>query len=77
MAFADPRVQIKSSSTFRRNKCPLLYQNLRKALKAELEKDLKDVNGVGLTTDGWTSRNNDPYQSLTLHYINKDFNLKR
>jgi hypothetical protein len=50
---------------------------LRKALKAELEKDLKDVNGVGLTTDGWTSRNNDPYQSLTLHYINKDFNLKR
>jgi hypothetical protein len=43
----------------------------------ELEKDLADVDGVGFTTDGWTSRNNDPYQLLTLHYITKDFKLKR
>jgi len=32
---------------------------------------------VAFTTDGWTSRNNDPYESLTLHYVSKDFELKK
>jgi hypothetical protein len=38
---------------------------------------LAEVDCIGLTTDGWTSRNNDPFQSLTLHYVDKNFNLKR
>ena len=28
-------------------------------------------------TDGWTSRANEPYQALTLHYITKSFELER
>jgi hypothetical protein len=41
------------------------------------QKDLPDVTTVAFTTDGWTSRQNDPYQSLTVHYISKEFELKR
>jgi hypothetical protein len=77
LEFADPKVTVKHSSTFRRRKCQLLHDSVKKAVEDVLQKDLPEVTGVGFTTDGWTSRQNDPYQSLTLHYINKDFELKR
>ena len=31
---------------------------------------------AAFTTDGWTARNGDPFVSLTLHYVTKDFELK-
>jgi hypothetical protein len=75
--FADPKVTVKSSGTFRRRKCQLLHKSVKKAVDDVLEKDLPEVNGVAFTTDGWTSRQNDPFQSLTLHYVSKNFELKR
>jgi hypothetical protein len=73
----DPKVTVKSSGTFRRRKCQLLHKSVKKAVDDVLEKDLPEVNGVAFTTDGWTSRQNDPFQSLTLHYVSKNFELKR
>ena len=32
---------------------------------------------VAFTTDGWTSATGDPYMTLTLHYINKDFEMRK
>ena len=31
---------------------------------------------AAFTTDGWTARSGDPFVSLTLHYVTKDFKLK-
>jgi hypothetical protein len=30
-----------------------------------------------MTADHWTSRSYDSYQSMTIHYINQDFELKK
>jgi hypothetical protein len=75
--FADLKATVKHSATFRRRKCPLLHQSVKQSVEEVLAKDLPEVNGVAFTTDGWTSRQNDPYQSLTLHYVSKDWELKR
>jgi hypothetical protein len=77
MEFADPRVTVKNSSTFRKIKCPLVYENLKTVLDSKLEKELPMVDGVAVTTDGWTSRPRDSYQSLTLHFVTEDFKLEK
>lgn len=33
------------------------------------------LNRISLTTDGWSSISQDPYMSLTAHYINQDWEL--
>ena len=42
-----------------------------------LETELPTCHQVALTADHWTSRNNDAYMAVTLHYMNKDFVLKK
>jgi hypothetical protein len=46
-------------------------------LDAKLEKELPMVDGIAVTTDGWTSRPRDSYQSLTLHYVTENFDLEK
>jgi hypothetical protein len=43
----------------------------------KLEKELPTVDGVAITTDGWTSRPGDHYQSLTLHFVSESFELQK
>ena len=73
----DKKAVVKSSDTIRKYKLPLLYKNVKKSLNDQLEKDLVNVDQVALTSDGWTSRANDPFQSMTIHYADDDFALKR
>jgi hypothetical protein len=75
MEYADPRVTVKNSSTFRKIKCPLVHDNLKRVLDSKLEEILPTVDGIAITTDGWTSRPRDHYQSLTLHFVAEDFSL--
>jgi len=42
-----------------------------------LAKDLPDCKGVCFTADYWTSRAADPYLGMTMHYIDKEFTLKK
>ncbi len=72
----DSRALVKQASTFSRFKLPLLHENIKSQLDKELEDDLRNVDQVGFTTDCWTSRSNDSYYSLTIHYINDQFKLK-
>jgi hypothetical protein len=60
-----------------RNKVPLLYLNCKKAVDQELAKALPDCKGVCFTADYWTSRSSDPYLGMTLHYIDKEFEMKK
>ncbi|KAK7944766.1 hypothetical protein WMY93_000494 [Mugilogobius chulae] len=67
----DKRYDIPSESYFKRVAIPELYKKCKEKVTA----DLKAVEFFAATTDLWTSRTSEPYQSLTIHFINEDFNL--
>ena len=50
---------------------------MKEAIDLKLSKDLKGSPGISFTTDFWSSRNQDPYLGLTLHYINPAWELTR
>ena len=75
--YLQPKANIKSSSTMRKRICPRLYNNIKQAVDSILTEEIADVDGMAITADHWTSRSYDSYQSMTLHYINKDFSLRK
>lgn len=42
----------------------------------EIKSSLKNIKAVALTTDCWTSVNNEHFIAFTVHYLNKDLELK-
>jgi len=68
---------VKSETTFSKRVCPLLYNNIKTAVDAVLLTDLPTVEGVHFTSDHWTSKNNDAYQALTLHYVTDGWEYKK
>jgi hypothetical protein len=75
----QPKAGVKSSTVLRKYLCPLLYDQISAIVVKTLQQDLamKFVDGFAVTTDHWTSRSGDAYQSLTIHYIDKDYALKK
>ncbi|XP_065669388.1 uncharacterized protein LOC136088748 [Hydra vulgaris] len=73
----NPKVIVKHSSTFSRYKLPLLYESGMDTVQNLIEKEVSSCQQVVITTNGWTSRLQDPYMTLTLHYINSQFELKK
>lgn len=71
-----PRAHIKSRNAFSQWKLDLVWNNVKEDVDHMLKKDLKYCTQMALTSDGWTARNNEPFMSLTLHYITKDFRLQ-
>lgn len=67
----DPRYVVPSRKYFTRVELPRLYAETR----AKVEKEIRDVCFYALTTDLWTSRVTQPYMSLTIHFIDRDWNL--
>ena len=67
MSVVSPRVAVKSATDFSRTKLPLVYDNMKRELATILQKDLADVDGVGFTSDGWAAKNQECFQSLTMH----------
>ena len=73
----DPRITVKSRTTIAGRKLTILFHNVMEAVKVQLDKHLCKVGGLGLTTDTWQSRSNECYQSLTIHYIDPEFVVRR
>ena len=76
MEVTNPRLSIPSRFKLSDVTCTLLYKNVREAINRKLAQDLKSSYGVGFTTDAWTSRKNQGYVALTLHYIDSEWKLQ-
>lgn len=71
--FAFPNYVIPSRKYFSNNLLPGLYEQVKTLTKAALN---EDVESICLTTDMWTSRNNDSYLAVTGHYIDSNYKLQ-
>ena len=67
----EPRYVPPSRKTITTKYFPQLYQSLKERISALVH----SATTVALTTDIWTSRANHGYTGLTIHHINKDFDL--
>ncbi|XP_065105792.2 E3 SUMO-protein ligase ZBED1-like [Paramisgurnus dabryanus] len=68
----DRRYQIPSRTYFSQVAIPKMYDVFRENVKSELSK----VENYACTTDLWSSRTTKPYISLTVHFLDQDFELK-
>ena len=73
----EPRYIIPDRTTFSRHYLPHLYEKE----KEKVLQQMKAGHGHGLewyavTTDGWSSQANNSYVSITLHYINNEWDMK-
>ena len=76
MKIANRRIKLKHPTT---------YSRLVKTKAEEVKQDVldiisaveADVSCIGFTTDLWTSRSGHPFMSLTVHFIDKDWELHR
>ena len=57
--------------------CICSLKMFKEAVGNVLDNELPKCSEHCLLTDIWTSRNNDAYMSLTLHYITHEFQLKK
>lgn len=63
-----PNYTIPSRKTLSNSLLLQMYESVLQKVRA----DLDDVTALSLTTDGWTSINNQHFIALTVHYINSD-----
>ena len=73
---ANKRVKVKHPMTYNRM-VTVKARNIKKDLVKLLNVAKADFNCVGFTTDMWTSRSGNPFMSLTVHFISKDWKLYR
>ncbi|XP_072563330.1 E3 SUMO-protein ligase ZBED1-like [Paramormyrops kingsleyae] len=71
MSVIDPRFELPSRKYFSRTAIPALYSEVRD----RVEEQLKSVSYFATTADLWSSRTSEPYLSLTVHFIDKGWNL--
>jgi hypothetical protein len=77
MQSVNPRLNIKHSTTYAKYKLPLVYDTLIATRNRVLRDELPSCSQVALTFDHWSSRNNDPFLCITLHYLTEDFDLRK
>nr|XP_054606785.1 E3 SUMO-protein ligase ZBED1-like [Nothobranchius furzeri] len=68
----DSRYKLPTKKYFSKVALPALYEEVR----TEVANALSSVEFFASTTDMWSSRTSDPYMSLTIHYVDKDWKLK-
>lgn len=68
----DVRYQTPSRKYMSEVAIPAKYNEI----KAKVVNDLREATHVSLTTDGWSSSTQDPFLSLTVHYITPSFKLQ-
>ena len=68
----DPRYKIPGRKFFSTVEIPRLYQEKRDLVLSELSR----VRFFATTSDLWSSRESTPYISLTVHFINDQWDLK-
>jgi len=72
LAFFEPSYVIPSTTYFSDTVIPKKYEEK----KREVIKELSAEEYVALTSDIWTSRNQDPFIGITCHWINEDWILR-
>ena len=77
MNYLCPRATLKLPTTLSKYKLPMINWNLRRNVKKQFERDIPHFKMAAFTTDGWTARNGDPFVSITLNCVTKDFELKK
>ena len=77
VAKLEPRANVKSAVTFAHSKLPRLYDAMKFDFDRKTTEELRNNIGVAFTTDCWTSRANDAFMSVTLHYISPKWTLER
>ena len=73
---ANKRVKLKDPRTYSRM-IKLKAKEIKDDIMAILSAVKGDLNCCGFTTDMWTSSAGNPFMSLTLHFIDKDWVLHR
>ncbi|XP_019206021.1 zinc finger BED domain-containing protein 1-like [Oreochromis niloticus] len=68
----EPRYKLPTKKYFSKVALPALYEEIR----TEVSNALSSVEFFASTTDMWSSRTSDPYMSLTIHYVDKDWKLQ-
>ncbi len=68
----DKRYSMPSRTYFSQVAIPELHKECKQRVAAEL----KTAEFFAATTDMWSSRTAEPYQSLTVHFITEDLELK-
>ena len=68
----DRRYSIPSRNYFSQVAIPKMYDTCRKTVESELGQ----IEHYACTTDLWSSRTTEPYISLTVHFLDQDFELK-
>ena len=65
------RYALPSRQYFSRTEIPRLYREVSGQVKTTLE----NVEHYAVTTDMWSSRTQDPYMAVTVHYIDHNWSL--
>lgn len=68
----NPNYELPNRHTISKELIPALYE---KCL-VEMKSLTSTVESACLTTDCWTSRNNESFMAITIHFINNEFELK-
>ncbi|XP_038162089.1 E3 SUMO-protein ligase ZBED1-like [Cyprinodon tularosa] len=68
----DKRYVLPSRTYFNRVAIPQLYGEC----KAKVVNELENMEFYASTTDLWSSRTTEPYMSLTVHFVNANFELR-
>lgn len=70
-----PGYQLPTRKTVSNVMIPALYKKTKEALKSELGTSC-NMESVCLTADLWTSRANESYRAVTVHFIKEYYSLK-
>ena len=76
-AVSNPQYNIKSTHTMSKRMTGLLYNNLKKAMEFVLVTELPDCHNVAFTYSEWTSNNILTLISLSIHYINQNYEFRK
>lgn len=68
----DPRFACPSRKFFTDKAIPEMYNSMKAGIVGDLEK----ITSYSATMDGWSSIAGDPYLSLSVHYIDADWQLQ-
>ena len=68
----DPQYRVLSRTSLKDKVIPEMYEETRQ----KLLKNLNEITGAAVTTDGWTSIATKGYVTVTVHYIDNEWNLR-
>lgn len=68
----DPRYALPGRKYFSKTAIPKLYLKCKESVQQEI----LSAEYFATTSDLWSSRTSEPYISLTIHFIDKEWNLK-